>query len=91
MEEQLGKSLGQFFDHYTVDEWIEQHLKPLEIQVDDLMEKAKTLNSKSVWPKRPLESPSVSLPVENPLNQMPRGKLQNDIFVLPNEIKIFNF
>ena len=73
LEEQLAKSLGQFFDHFTVDEWIEQHVKPLVQQVEQLMDKAKNLNSKTIWPRRPLNSPAVNIPVENPLNQMPKG------------------
>ena len=73
LEEQLAKTLGQYFDHFTADEWIEQHIKPLQNQVDQLLSKAKNLTSKNIWPRRPLKSPAVKVPMENPLDQMPRG------------------
>ena len=77
LEQQMFKSLGQFYDNYTVEEWLEQHIKPLELRIDDLMTKAKSLTEKKVWPRRPLgfEKDSRSKIIEeevDPLSQMPR-------------------
>ena len=75
LEQQLTKSLGQFYDQFTVDEWLEQHIRPWEQRIDELMRMAKGLTEKSVWPRRPLNYGSnheKMIQAEDPLNQMPR-------------------
>ena len=52
--QQLAKSLGQFYDQFTVEEWLEQHIKPLEDRVGNLMKTARTLTERIVWQRRPL-------------------------------------
>ena len=54
LQVQFEKSLLAYFDRYTVDEWIEQHIKPLIKSVEDLNKKAEVLTSKTAWPQRPL-------------------------------------
>ena len=73
LEQQLGKSLGQFYDQYTVEEWLEQHIKPLQERIDQLMKMARNLTEKISWPRRPLSAGEIdqSEP-KDPLNQMPR-------------------
>ena len=48
--------LSTYFDEWTVDEWIEQHLLPLQETVSALNKRARTLTRDvNVWPRRPLE------------------------------------
>ena len=48
--------LFTYFDEWTVDEWIEQHLLPLQETVSALNKRARTLTRDlNVWPRRPLE------------------------------------
>ena len=48
--------LSTYFDEWTVDEWIEQHLLPLQETVSALNKRARTLTrDMNVWPRRPLE------------------------------------
>ena len=81
LEGQLAKSLGNFFDHYTVDEWLEQHMTPLQQKVTSIMEKARILTEKTEWPRRPLEAAKEDIDKkihrdnegdDNPLEQMPK-------------------
>ena len=52
LQVQFEKSLLAYFDRYTVDEWIEQHIKPLIKSVEDLNKKAEVLTSKTAWPHK---------------------------------------
>jgi len=54
LESQLEKTLSTYFDWYTVDEWIEQHIKPMIKAMDELNDRANVLLSASSWPQRPL-------------------------------------
>lgn len=83
LEQQLAKSLGQFYDQFTVEEWLEQHIQPLEERVGSLMKMARDLTERIVWPRRPLSAAAGASPElsqihsggdnsEDPLNQMPR-------------------
>ena len=73
LEQQLSKSLGQFYDQYTVEEWLEQHIKPLQERIDQLMKMARHLTEKMIWPRRPLSAGEPNdMDNKNPLNQMPR-------------------
>ena len=48
--------LSTYFDEWTVDEWIEQHLLPLQETVSALNKRARKLTRDlNVWPRRPLE------------------------------------
>ena len=71
LEQQLGKSLGQFYDQFTVEEWLEQHIKPLQERIDQLMRFARNLTEKIAWPRRPLNSGGFEV-TDDPLKQMPR-------------------
>jgi hypothetical protein len=73
----MGKSLSQFYDHYTVDEWLEQHMKPLEDNLDKLMNMARSLTEKNSWQRRPLGNinnfaENGNFVTENPLEQLPK-------------------
>lgn len=56
MEAQFKDTLLQYFDSYTTDEWIEQHILPLHEMVNELLERSKALTDRNVWPRRPLVS-----------------------------------
>jgi len=56
MVQQFKDVLSTYFDEWTVDEWIEQHLLPLQETVSALNKRARTLTRDvNVWPRRPLE------------------------------------
>lgn len=76
LEQQLAKSLAQFYDSATVNEWLEQHIMPLESEVDNLMKMARILTEKSVWPRRPLEAleGKDAIHGDDPLKQMPKRR-----------------
>ena len=73
LEQQLGKSLGQFYDQFTVEEWLEQHIKPLQERIDTLMRFARNLTEKIAWPRRPLGAGEIE-ETDDPLKQMPRRR-----------------
>ncbi len=54
LEQQVREALLKHFDSYTSDEWIEQHLRPLDNMVGELERRQKALTSASSWPRRPL-------------------------------------
>lgn len=54
MELQFKDVLSEYFDKWTVGEWIEQHVLPLQETVSALQERARTLTAAMVWPRRPL-------------------------------------
>ena len=55
LEEQLKDVLGLYYDKYTAQEWVEQHVDPLMVMVKEINERAKILTKDTVWPRRPLE------------------------------------
>ena len=47
------QALEEFFDEYTVAEWIEQKIYPLYHQLQDLKNKAKSVKKRRHWYRRP--------------------------------------
>ena len=56
LEAKARKALAEFYDDFTVSEWIEQHVLPLKRMIDTLQRRLNTLASQSVWPRRPFEA-----------------------------------
>jgi hypothetical protein len=50
----MEKSLSNYFDKFSVAEWIEQHIKPIIKSIEDLNKKSEILTSVNSWPQRPL-------------------------------------
>jgi len=48
------QSLEEFFDDYTVAEWIEQRIYPLYNKLEELRETARQLSQRKFWSRRPL-------------------------------------
>ncbi|XP_067010498.2 hexosaminidase D [Anabrus simplex] len=46
--------LSQYYDQYTVDEWLEQKLDPIEKKIHFMASAAEKLINIDVWPRRPL-------------------------------------
>lgn len=53
---QFKDVMSVIFDKYTVAEWLEQHLLPLDKLVSELNRRYQWLTDRSVWPRRPLEA-----------------------------------
>ena len=51
---QLEKTLSNYYDRFTVAEWIEQHIRPMVKSLEDLIKKSEILTSVKTWPQRPL-------------------------------------
>lgn len=49
----LESALSEIYDEFTVEEWIETHVKPLEKQVNTLWDAKVRLMSKNSWDRRP--------------------------------------
>lgn len=54
LESQFKKVLLHYFDAFTADEWLEQHVDPLLKIVDEINSRAVALTSSMTWPRRPL-------------------------------------
>lgn len=48
------KILSQYYDKYTVVEWTEQRIAPLEEKMNNLNKIMETLVDMETWPRRPL-------------------------------------
>ena len=47
-------ALGEFFDEWTVGEWIEQHLWPMLSQLQTIQRESESMKRRRTWPVRPL-------------------------------------
>ena len=56
LESQFKKVLLHYFDLYTTEEWLEQHVDPLTKIVEEINSRAVALTSSMTWPRRPLVS-----------------------------------
>ena len=54
LETQFRDTLSNYYDKYTTEEWIEQHIIPLSGMIGELTSRANILTEDSVWPRRPL-------------------------------------
>ena len=54
LEGQARNVLSEYFDQYTTEEWIEQHILPLHQMIEVMNERAGRLTSANTWPRRPL-------------------------------------
>ena len=61
LESQFKKVLLHYFDSFTVEEWLEQHVDPLLKIVDEINSRAVALTSAMTWPRRPLPASGKSL------------------------------
>ena len=61
LESQFKKVLLHYFDSFTVEEWLEQHVDPLLKIVDEISSRAVALTSAMTWPRRPLPASGKSL------------------------------
>lgn len=52
---ECGRALDTVYDRYTTNEWLETRVRPLQSQIDHLIQTVESLRSISIWPKRPLE------------------------------------
>lgn len=51
---EIREAMLEVYDNYTVNEWRETYIKPLEKQILYYLNAKKTLLSRTSWPKRPL-------------------------------------
>ena len=56
----ISSALSEMFDMYTVSEWLEQKILPLQLKLHDIRKQAELLNNLKSWPARPI-SPSAEL------------------------------
>ncbi len=61
LESQFKKVLLHYFDAFTAEEWLEQHVDPLLKTVDEINGRAVVLTSAMTWPRRPLLSSGRSM------------------------------
>ncbi|CAH1230518.1 unnamed protein product [Diabrotica balteata] len=54
----LTSALSEVYDKYTVEEWIETYVKPLETHINLLWDAKKKLVAKSTWNRRPFNKDS---------------------------------
>jgi len=54
LERQAQRTLGLYFDKYTVTEWIEQHIQPLSRKMGELTYMLEELTKPKHWPRRPI-------------------------------------
>ena len=54
LKTEISKIFPKYFDNFTITEWQEQHLKPLDEKITFMIHKTEILLSQSVWPRRPL-------------------------------------
>lgn len=52
--EDVSESLAQFYDEYTVREWVEQKLGPIKAKLKEMEKSFQALVEIKVWPRRPL-------------------------------------
>ncbi|XP_023341300.1 hexosaminidase D [Eurytemora carolleeae] len=54
LEKQAKRTLGLYFDEFTVKEWMEQHLLPLSEKLAEINNMADILTKPNHWPRRPI-------------------------------------
>lgn len=50
----ISTIMTQYYDNYTVHEWIEQKIIPMEVKVDEIQNNFQGLVKRKDWPRRPL-------------------------------------
>ncbi|XP_078048556.1 hexosaminidase D [Augochlora pura] len=55
IEKEMRNAMEDIYDNYTIQEWIETYLAPLNDKFTELWEAKTKLLEKNVWPRRPLK------------------------------------
>nr|XP_033322928.1 hexosaminidase D-like [Megalopta genalis] len=55
IEKEMRNAMEDIYDNYTIQEWIETYLVPLNDKFTELSEAKTKLLEKNVWPRRPLK------------------------------------
>ncbi|CAM1307053.1 hex-4 (predicted) [Pycnogonum litorale] len=55
----LRNHMQSVYDNHTINEFIEQHVDPLETKLNDLYKDKNELSKRNVWPRRPLPANNI--------------------------------
>jgi len=53
-KDKTSKTLSSVFDKATVDEWVEQNIRPLQEKTEKLLQVVDKLTARNTWPRRPI-------------------------------------
>merc|ERR1719433_671808 len=53
-KDKTSKVLSTVFDKATVDEWVEQNIRPLQEKTEKLLQVVDKLTARNTWPRRPI-------------------------------------
>lgn len=54
IEKEIRSSMENIYDNYTIQEWIETYIDPLNEKLTQLWEAKEKILEKNIWPRRPL-------------------------------------
>lgn len=54
IEKEIRSAMENIYDNYTIEEWLETYVSPLNEKFNELWEAKEKILEKNVWPRRPL-------------------------------------
>lgn len=59
LEKEIRVAMEGIYDNYTIREWLETHLVPLNDEIENIWEAKEKILEKKSWPRRPLSKPEL--------------------------------
>lgn len=59
IEKEMRSAMEEIYDNYTIQEWVETYITPLNEKFNELWEAKEKILEKTAWPRRPLRKPDL--------------------------------